>query len=82
MPESRSSLMDEILEVQEAGRATGCTMRGVLEAMEDTDRLALEAALENQAVMGSAIAAVLKRRGFTMSSHTVNRHRRGACSCG
>lgn len=81
MPESRSSLLDEILELQEAGRATGCTIKTIFESMEDSDRTALIAALENPSVTGSAIAAVLKRRGHPISSHTVQRHRRQVCSC-
>lgn len=82
MAESRPSLLDEILEEQEAGKATRCTIRSIAEQMEDPDRSALVSALENPSVTGAAIAAVLKRRGFTISSHTVQRHRRKVCSCG
>lgn len=82
MPQSPSStLMDEILEVQEAGRAPGCTIRTILAALADQDRNALVSALETPAVTGAAIAAVLKRRGFSITSHTVQRHRRKVCSC-
>jgi hypothetical protein len=77
-----STLLDEILEVQESGRLGGCTIRAVIDALEEPDKSALVEALGNPAVTGTAITAVLKRRGFQISSHTVQRHRRNGCSCG
>jgi hypothetical protein len=80
-PPSSSSLLDEILEVQEAGRTGGCTIKSIHEVMEEPDKSAFAEILLNPSVTGAAIAAVLKRRGYMISSHTVQRHRRGVCSC-
>lgn len=60
---------------------TPCTVKEVLESLEKNDREDLEKALEDRSIMGTSITNVLKRRGFNISAHTVQRHRRGGCSC-
>ena len=76
-----SSLLDEILEEQGNKAASTCTVRSILETMSDTDRADLQAAFSRPLVDGTVIADILKQRGYKVSSHTVQRHRRGACSC-
>ena len=82
MPErTRVSLLDEIEQEQATKATSTCTIRTILDSLDTEDREDLQGALNNLAVEGTTIAAILKRRGFKVSSHTVQRHRRKACSC-
>lgn len=78
---SQSSIYDEIQEAQAGSRPSTCTMRAILEQLEDADRESLGKALADPNVKGTVIAKVLKSRGHPLSSYTVQRHRRGGCSC-
>lgn len=83
MPQAASnteSILDEIIHGQEQRTQSPCTVRSILEQLEDQAG-SLQSALDTASVTGVAIADVLRRRGFKVSSHTVQRHRRGACSC-
>lgn len=76
-----NTLFDEILELQAEGRPSTCTVKAILDAMTPADRAAIVQAFNTPTVMGTSIAKVLKKRGFPISSHTLQRHRRGGCSC-
>lgn len=76
-----SLLFAEILELSQESKQTTCTIGMILADMSDIDRAGLEKALATPAFTGTAITAILKRRGHHISSHTVQRHRRGGCGC-
>lgn len=70
-------------ELETAKRLPGypCGVLAVLEALPGSERDELELAFNDQAIRGEAISRVLKRRGYSVSGFTVQRHRRGDCSC-
>jgi hypothetical protein len=80
-PGEDSLLFAEILEKATENKQTTCTMGLLLQSLKEIDRTGLEHAMEQPSITGTAIAAVLKRRGEQISSFTVQRHRRGACGC-
>jgi hypothetical protein len=59
-----------------------CAVARVLAAVDDTVRADLHAALAGH-YTGEAISEVLRgpKYGFPVSAQTINRHRRGICSC-
>lgn len=76
-----SLLFAEILELSQESKQSTCTIGAILADMSDIDRSGLQQALDTPAFTGTAITAILKRRGHQISSHTVQRHRRGGCGC-
>lgn len=76
-----SLLYAEILEFTEQSKQSVCSIGIMLDDMSDIDRIGLCKALDTPTFTGTAIAAILKKRGHQISSHTVQRHRRGACGC-
>lgn len=81
-PQPSSSLLDEIVQVQKGSKKSKCTFAPILEAMTEEDREALENALGNPLIKSTHIAKALEGRGFDIGAYTLQRHRRGACSCG
>lgn len=77
-----NNLLDEIYEVQAQARPSMCTVKTILETLSPADQEAMQQAFDTPGVQGTSIAKVLKKRGHQISSHTVQRHRRGSCSCG
>ncbi len=71
----------ELADAEANSRGLRCTVRETLDSMDEDTASALEKALADPTIKGTHIAVVLKRRGYTMSSHTVQRHRRQACGC-
>ena len=59
-----------------------CGIHTALQALSEEDRGTLMAALENRDVTGAAISRALATIGHKMTAFTVNRHRKGDCSCG
>lgn len=67
-----------------SGRTRGlCTVRTILESLTPAARAKLEATLRNPQMSSAAISKALKKRlgDAAPQHHTVNRHRRGDCSC-
>jgi hypothetical protein len=64
-----------------ATRPTRCTV-GILlvEKLDDIDAQALRNALDSD-IGGEQIAAALREEGHDIQGQTVQRHRRGHCSC-
>lgn len=60
---------------------TPCTINSIIESMDEDDAEALSKAFADPSIKGTTICKVLKARGFAVASHTVQRHRRGGCSC-
>lgn len=62
-----------------------CSIHTILGTLDDTEREALLAALDNRQIRHTDLARVLSNRGFKVSAVTVSRHRnRGesnGCRC-
>lgn len=58
-----------------------CDMGLLLARLPQSDKSEIEEALADDTVEGTALARALKNRGIDVAAHTVNRHRRGDCSC-
>lgn len=78
-----SSLLDEIGRQAANNRRTGpaCAVATVLGSLEVDDAEDLRKALAGH-YTGSAIGRALRDRGYAVSDYTINRHRRGDCTCG
>lgn len=57
-----------------------CSIGLILSKLDDSDVRVLREALVSE-MRGTQIAAALKEVGHPVSSSTVQRHRRGLCSC-
>jgi hypothetical protein len=71
------SLLDE---AQNLTRRPGGTCGIAILKAAYPDPAELEEAFAS-AVTSSALAFALKRRGYPISEHTIQRHRRGGCAC-
>lgn len=78
-PQDVKSLFDEILDAN--GLVPRCQMRTVLDKLPDGDKETLTNLLKDESVTGSAIARVLRGRGYQITEGSLRRHRRGECSC-
>lgn len=58
-----------------------CQVAVIKREMSKKDAAELDEALGDIAIHGSAIARVLNGRGFTVTNASIQRHRRGDCSC-
>lgn len=62
-----------------------CSMHNILASLDEAEREALMAALDNSTIRHTDLAGVLTNRGFKVSAVTVSRHRnRGesnGCRC-
>lgn len=79
--QSTGLLLEEILAAQESKATSKCTVRTILESVAPTDAEDIRTALGMSNITSTTLTDILKRRGFKLSSHTVQRHRRGDCSC-
>lgn len=67
-----------------AYRKRGCAVGILLSTLEETDALSVTKALDNERLTSTAIEAALKPRvaaDLLPSSYTINRHRKGTCTC-
>lgn len=66
-----------------ANRRSGsvCVVYKIRQALDAKDRAAVDAALEDPAISGKAIARVLADAGHPVSGNSVSHHRRGDCRC-
>lgn len=64
-------------------RGPRCSLGVLITTLDETDRKALNEALDpNSGVEGSMIAAALRLEGHEIKGHTVRRHRNKECGCG
>ena len=75
-----SSLAAKLAESRQPKPGPGCSFGAILRELDDIDRKALINAL-NSTMGGEQIADVLRTEGHDISGITVQRHRRGRCSC-
>lgn len=59
-----------------------CTFGIVAEQLDADDLAVVDAAMSDPGITGTAIAEVLRGEGHDITATTVQRHRRGECSCG
>ncbi|MFJ5532475.1 hypothetical protein [Streptomyces sp. NPDC093261] len=76
------SLADRLNALEPGPRRPVCSIRTAGEAMSKADRQALTDFLADRRYSGRQISDALRAEGFAVSAITVNRHRRGECSCG
>lgn len=79
------SLSDRLKEPDTATRRAKCTLWKALALLAEQsgdEHAALRAALADRRYTGRQIADALRAEGFEVTPNTVNRHRRGECSCG
>ncbi len=75
------SFLEELEEVASESHIGGkCTVRELLETMPPEDAEAFSVALAS-GYKGTHIAKAMKNRKYNISSYTIQRHRRGGCSC-
>jgi hypothetical protein len=74
-------LLDE-LRAETTDRSRACAMRRWITDRPDSDQTDLEQAFADPTIGTSTILKVLKRHGFAHGWNSVDRHRKGECSCG
>lgn len=79
---TEQSIYDEILALETQSQFSCCTVGTILDDVDSDTREGLLKALANPGIKGTLITKALEGRGYRLSSHTLQRHRRGACSCG
>lgn len=60
----------------------GCSVCKLLRQLPDDESKALDAALKNKDILGSALSRALANNGHKVSGGTLNRHRAGLCASG
>lgn len=75
-------IMDE-LEAEQAAARKGpeCGFVEVYRTLHKPDADELRDALSRPAITSATISRVLSKHGLKVQAQTVNRHRRGECSC-
>lgn len=78
---TETNIYDEILEVQESSLTNPCTVERILAQLDEDTRSGILKAFQNPDITGTTITTVLERRGFRLSSRTLQRHRARTCGC-
>lgn len=73
------SLLDD-LQVEPEDRRRGCAMGKLLARLDEKERTAVVAAIDN-GLSSTAIAHALQKNGYDVAHWTVSRHRRNECKC-
>jgi hypothetical protein len=74
------SLADEALRGR-TRKGPGCDTGLLLDRLTEPDRSELLEALADPTVQATALARVLRARGYDIGSWSLQRHRREACRC-
>lgn len=69
-------------EIKAHRKGPPCSMGALIGDLDEADRKALQAALDDPKVAHTWIARALTGVGRRMNPDTVARHRRGDCDCG
>ncbi len=73
--------LNEALNADAARRRRECLIAKLSRPLSAEDQATLAAALGNPGVSSRAISRALGLMGVSVSSHTVDKHRRGDCGC-
>ena len=72
----------EMQQLQEQKRRGAiCSVSQVISALNKQEQEAFNLACADQGIDGVTISTWLQKRGHTLRSWTINRHRRSMCSC-
>lgn len=71
----------ERMKARSKPRRAACGVALIMDTLDADDLQALNEALANDSVTGTAIAMELDNEGHPVAPTTVQRHRRGECSC-
>lgn len=74
-------LLDEVA-AEVRGNGSMCAVAAVRAALNPADATDLDAVIGNPLVHGAAVARALTNRGHKISGGSIQRHRRGDCTCG
>lgn len=74
-------LLDEVA-AEARGNGSVCAVAAVRAALTPVDATDLDAVVANPLVQGAAVARALTNRGHKISGGSIQRHRRGECTCG
>ncbi len=76
-------LLEEARAAQQGKRRAGgiCGIHKVIEQMDEKDAADLAVAMDDPDIDSATLTTVIKSRGFYLGLETMQRHRRGACSC-
>lgn len=81
--ESWETLGDDAKSITTSRYALKCRMGELLTVLPTDAKAAIQAVLDDDAISGTAIAKALSRRvANPPKPFTINRHRRGDCTCG
>lgn len=80
-PKKPSALAEALASANTPPPGPDCGMWTVLVALDDADADAVRATLVRTDVTSSGIARILRSFDHVISEGTVNRHRKGLCSC-
>ena len=76
------NLLSEIRQLQETKhRGASCSVRALKRSLDKEALAALSEAFAEETIDAVTIATWLTSKGHKVNSWTVNRHRRGQCSC-
>jgi hypothetical protein len=79
---SSVGLLDEIRAAHEEMRpGPRCSVRAILDDLDEEDRADLERALADRTYPYSVVSEVLRRRGIEIRAYSLSRHHRGLCGC-
>ncbi len=68
------------IEIENKGKANKRLLQEIADALSDDDRKDFIDALHDASISSQALATVLKRRGFVVSSSLISLYRRGGVS--
>lgn len=60
----------------------GCKVKILKTKLNKEDLIVFESVLKDPVVTTASISRALKKEGFSISVHSLGRHRRGDCNCG
>lgn len=73
----KDSLKNEMTSV-----SVGCKVKLVKAVLNESETKVLDEALADPNLPSAAISRALKSEGYSVSLHSIGRHRRGDCNCG
>lgn len=76
------SLAEHLAAIPASRKGPRCTMWHIERAMTAEDRATLAKALADPSMTLSTIVRALQASGHRVGRHTLERHKKGECSCG
>ena len=73
----KDSIKDQMTSIN-----TGCRVKLVKTILSESETKVLDEALADENITSAGISRALKSEGYSVSLHSIGRHRRGDCNCG